>query len=118
MCFKNDMIFYGYEIYDFKDTVESEDNDLMIVGPHNDNNEFIDCVNVIEWPFDKEKLSLEEQTVVDVIQNEPLSEDRLISISKSILAARKDYKLNKEIDDRQNSVKNIKTLIIMMNVIH
>lgn len=99
--FENNMIFYGYEIYDFKDTVESEDNDLMIVGPRNDNNEFIDCVNVIEWPFDKEKLSLEEQTIVDVIQNEPLSDNRLNSISKSILAARKDYELNKEIEDRQ-----------------
>ena len=89
--FKNNQAYYGYEIMDFKDTVETLEFRLT----QQENNTLDD----LDRFFDSSDKHLDEEDRIlkeEILIKQPLRDDQLKAVSESIISANKDFKFKQE----------------------
>lgn len=99
--FKNKQVYFGYEIMDFKQTVEQ--NEFMMNPPFDNALEEID--HIIHWlDYKNDNLSEEDALIKTVVPSEPLSEDKLKAVSEAIKKGHDHYTFVKE-RERKEAMK-------------
>lgn len=97
--FNDKSAYYGYEILHFENSVKT--NGLEILIPK----EGLSVERVIKWEDIKNKnLNETEQLILDVIPSEPLNENKMMEISKSIREGHEYYKFIQE-QERKESIR-------------
>jgi len=99
--FKNKQVYFGYEIMDFKQTVEQ--NEFMMNPPFENALDEID--HIIHWlDYKNDNLSEEDALIKTVVPSEPLSEDKLKAVSEAIKKGHDHYTFVKE-RERKEAMK-------------
>lgn len=97
--FNDKSAYYGYEILHFENSVKT--NGLEILVPK----EGLSIERVIKWEdIENKNLNETEQLILDVIPSDPLDEEKMMEISKSIREGHEYYKFIQE-QERKEKIK-------------